>query len=149
MTPDTMKAVREYIQAQPCTCQRGGCPRCVALDRLDTEASQQECICGNPSTLGIVHRKDGPCYHAPEHDGATGYEVPVKQNRENACLDCVSGLQRTISALTKERDRLREALEKISAAEVWSHGHHIRLDETTIQEVTVFAAAALADRGKP
>lgn len=45
---------------------------------LDVEFVLQkpQCVCGNPSALGVVHRPDGPCFHAPVYivDGVS----PVK-----------------------------------------------------------------------
>ncbi len=34
-------------------------------------AEGKGCVCGGPLTLGVVHRLDGPCYHAPAAEGET------------------------------------------------------------------------------
>lgn len=59
----------------------------------DKKNSQPECVCGQPSLAGVVHRSDGPCYIKPPiHNGKylTGYkaqpEPPCKTGSQ-----CVGG----------------------------------------------------------
>lgn len=37
-----------------------------AADRRNTTAVKPACACGEPETMGSVHRSDGPCYVAEE-----------------------------------------------------------------------------------
>ena len=32
---------------------------------------KKKCMCGEPKTLGVVHRKTKPCYHREKKPGAT------------------------------------------------------------------------------
>lgn len=59
---------------------------------------EQTCCCGEPTALGVVHRKDNPCYVAqPEHEINWWYDKEYVKNRFGAAAKVV-GVRRGLPA---------------------------------------------------
>jgi hypothetical protein len=150
MTDDTRKAVREHLE---CALMVADARLYIkaALRLLDTEASQ-----GEAYKCPVCDSLNGECCSAIDGNG------PGRGNREakleaelhseriqsERLIECHERQSAILASLQDREAKLVEALEKIAKAELWSHGHHVRLDATTIQEVPVFAAATLAKQGE-
>lgn len=50
---------------EPCQPSAKLCRVCLGSRRTQPPADRQ-CVCGESSTPGVVHRKDGPCYMAEQ-----------------------------------------------------------------------------------
>ena len=89
-----------------------------ALPTTGRNDATGECVCGEPSAPGIVHRKDGPCYHAEPvawmvytEGGASAY---VTDNPRD-----LIGAYRALPLYTAPPQRLPLTEEEILAAVGW------------------------------
>jgi uncharacterized protein YodC (DUF2158 family) len=64
-----LAALPERPQAQPVVVneqpQDEKQPDLFGESERQTEEPAQPCVCGSPTTIGTVHRSDGPCYQEP------------------------------------------------------------------------------------
>jgi hypothetical protein len=73
-------------------------PPPVAIRALKGTPAAATCVCGNSATPGVVHRTDGPCYHAETPAAA----VADAQPNEAMFLAAVRDLARVSEALNLE-----------------------------------------------
>ena len=56
-----------------------------------TPDKEARCVCGEPTTLGVVHRTDGPCYHAqPPVEQEARAEKALRAIAAHVPTDCPS-----------------------------------------------------------
>lgn len=64
--------------------------------------NNEKCVCGEPWTSGVIHRKDEPCYWPPRHSPAPTLETLEAENADKTARDQIGVDQRIAAALTVE-----------------------------------------------
>jgi hypothetical protein len=92
---------------------------------LAAAPSAAHCVCGEPMTLGVVHRTDGPCYHAAAPSAAPAAPSVTSTEWQTLC---------TIQRETIDRQAARIAeLTAQSAAPAAPSGQEAACEHTYVQ----------------